>query len=339
MTEKRTSNESGSRKSALAWVGFGVLMLTAGVAIPLQGRINAALAQETADPYLAALLSFFSGAVLMVLIAYLTPAGRSAMKKVAPSFRSGAVRWWYLLAGCGGGYFVLTQTLTIGVIGVAVFTVAVVTGQTVGGLIWDRIGLGPAGRQRITLLRGVGALLTVVAVVWAVSPALGSVGDDLFWLLLVLLPFTAGLGQSAQQALNGRQSAAYRSPIPGTLFNFVVGTATLLLVWVIVVPFSADLSFSQVQLSTTWWHYLGGLLGIIFIALGALLVAQVGVLLTAMGMIAGQLLGSLMLDLVVPTAGSVVTYATVAGTALTLLAVVVASLPDMLPKPNRKRRG
>ena len=226
-----------------------------------------------------------------------------------------------------GGYFVLAQTLTIGMIGVAVFTVAVVTGQTLGGLLWDRLGLGPGGRRRITMMRCLGALLTVCAVMWAVSPQL-TVGDrGLAWLLLVLLPFSGGFLQAAQQALNGRQSAAYGSAVPGAFFNFVSGSAVLLVTWVSVSLVQGGLSVPQ--LSTTWWHYLGGPAGVVFIVLGALLVTRVGVLLAAMGMIAGQLIGSLLLDLVAPAPGSLVTTATVLGTGLTLVAVVIASLPDM----------
>ena len=42
-----------------------------------------------------------------------------------------------------------------------------------------------------------------------------------------------------------------------------------------------------------WWYYLGGPMGCVFIGLGALLVRSLGVLVTGLGMIAGQLLGSL----------------------------------------------
>ena len=44
-------------------------------------------------------------------------------------------------------------------------------------------------------------------------------------------------------------------------------------------------------------------------------------------MIAGQLLGSLGLDLVLPAPGTVVALPTVLGTLLTLAAIVLASLP------------
>ena len=80
-------------------------------------------------------------------------------------------------------------------------------------------------------------------------------------------------------------------------------------------------------LPSEWWYYLGGPMGIIFIALGALLVRSLGVLLTGLCMIGGQLVGSLLLDLVVPAPGTIVVFATVAGTLLTLAAIVLTTLP------------
>lgn len=323
-----TVSASGQpQRSPFFWGAMFLVMILSGMAIPAQGRVNAELSAAVGDAYLAAFISFFVGLSVLAAVVFATPPGRVAMREVRPAFRRGEVRWWYLLAGCVGGYFVLTQTLTIGMIGVAVFTVAVVTGQTIGGLLWDRIGLGPGGRRRITMMRCLGALLTVFAVLWAVSPQL-TVGDRGWaWLLLVLLPFSGGFLQAGQQALNGRQSAAYGSALPGAFFNFAAGSSTLLVTWLVATAVRGG--FSGLQLSTTWWHYLGGPLGIVFIVLGALLVTRVGVLLAAMGMIAGQLIGSLLLDLVVPAPGSLVTLATVLGTVLTLVAVVVASIPDM----------
>lgn len=321
-----------SARSPVVWAGLLVLLLAAGMAIPGQGRVNAELSAETGDPYLAALISFSVGLVLITVIAFSMPFGRRAMARVRPALQRGEVKPWYLLAGCFGGFFVLTQTLSIGMIGVAIFTVAVVTGQTIGGLVWDRIGLGPAGRKRLTPMRVIGAVLTVFAVLWAVSPQLTGTGRGLAWLLLVLLPLTGGILSSAQQALNGRQTAVYRNPVPATLFNFIAGSALLLVVWLGKLVIAGGLPG---QLPSQWWYYIGGPLGLVFIALGALLVARVGVLIAAMGMIAGQLIGSLLLDLVAPAPGSVVTAATVLGTVLTLLAVVIASLPDLMRGKGR----
>ena len=324
---------ASAQRSPLVAGSLLLLMVIVGMVIPGQGRVNAALSAHTGDPFLAAFISFFTGLLLIAAISFASPRGRRTMRQVRPALQRGAVKWWYLLAGCVGAYFVITQTLTIGLIGVAVFTVAVVTGQTIGGLIWDRVGLGPAGRLRISPMRVIGAVLTVVSVLWAVSPQLSGSDQGFIW-LLVILPFTGGLLNAGQQAVNGRQSAAYGSAIPATLFNFVSGSVLLLLIWGIKLLVTGP---GPGELPTEWWYYIGGPLGCVFIGLGAVLVTKVGVLLAAMGMIAGQLLGSLALDLVVPAPGSIVTTATVLGTVMTLVAVVVASLPDFFRGPGRKR--
>lgn len=321
-----TSSDHRTQRSWIVWAGLILLTLVAGCAIPGQGRINAALASETGDAYFAAATSVSAGLLLMLVVALLTRPGRGTLRAVGPAFRRGDVRWWHLLAGCAGGYFVLTQTLTIGMIGVAVFTVAMVTGLTVGGLLWDRIGLGPGGRKRLNIFRIAGAVITVLAVIWAVSPQLEVTDQGWAWLLLVLLPFSGGFLNAGQQALNGRQTSAYGSPIPATLFNFIFGTLVLLLAWGVKLLVAGPMPAAP---PTEWWFYIGGPLGCVLIGLGAVLVTKVGVLLTAMGMIAGQLIGSLLLDLILPAPGSLVTTATVLGTLLTLVAVVVASVPDM----------
>jgi transporter family-2 protein len=50
-----------------------------------------------------------------------------------------------------------------------------------------------------------------------------------------------------------------------------------------------------------WWSYVSGLIGMSFIILAALLVRTLGVLLLGLGTTAGQLLGSITLDELLPT--------------------------------------
>ena len=53
---------------------------------------------------------------------------------------------------------------------------ATVTGQTLSGLLVDRMGIGPAGKRPITGIRVLGSVLTVAAVAWAVSPQFSAPG-------------------------------------------------------------------------------------------------------------------------------------------------------------------
>ena len=310
------------------------MAVAAGLAIPAQGRINGALGARLDDGIAAAVVSFSTGLVLMILVSLVLPRGRAGLAQIVPAVRERRFPPYYVMAGGIGAFFVFAQSFTIGLLGVALFTVSTVTGQTVSGLLVDRLGIGPGGKKAVTGIRVIGCILTIAAVAWAVSPRFGagagasgagaSAGGDPAQLILpVLLPVLAGFMMSFQQAMNGTATMHYGTPIAATLVNFVAGACVLWVAWLVKVAVAGTGN----PLPDEWWYYLGGPMGCVFIGLGALLVRSLGVLVTGLGMIAGQLLGSLGLDLLVPAPGTVVEVPTVLGTVLTLGAIVVATLP------------
>lgn len=308
------------------------MAVAAGLAIPLQGRINGALGARLGDGIAAAVVSFSTGLVLMILVSLILPRGRAGLGRILPALRERRFPPYYALAGGIGAFFVFAQSFTIGLLGVALFTVSTVTGQTVSGLLVDRLGIGPGGKKAVTGIRVIGCVLTIAAVAWAVSPRFGAsgggagtgaAGDPAQLFLLVLLPVLAGLLMSFQQAMNGTATVHYGTPIAATLVNFIAGACVLWAAWLVKLAVAGPGN----PLPGEWWYYLGGPMGCVFIGLGALLVRSLGVLVTGLGMIAGQLLGSLGLDLLVPAPGTVVEVPTVLGTLLTLAAIVVATLP------------
>ena len=313
-----------THKPRLPFLAGLPLAVAAGLLMPVQGRINGALGVALADGIAAAVVSFTTGLVLMVVISLALPRGRSGLRQILPAVRERRFPPYYVLAGCIGGFFVFAQSVTVGLLGVALFTVATVTGQTLSGLFVDRLGIGPAGRRSITGIRVIGSILTVAAVAWAVSPRLSAGGSAPAELLVpVLLPLLAGFLMSFQQAMNGTAAVHYGTPIAATLMNFVAGAVMLWAAWLVRVAVAGPGN----PLPAEWWYYLGGPMGCVFIGVGALLVRSLGVLVTGLGMIAGQLLGSLGLDVVFPVPGTVVALPTVLGTLLTLAAIVLASLP------------
>jgi transporter family-2 protein len=148
-------------------------------------------------------------------------------------------------------------------------------------------------------MRILGVLLTVASVVWAVSPRFGAAGEPSDWLVPVLLPVAAGILMSFQQAMNGTASFHYGTPITATLVNFAAGGTVLLAAWLIKVALAGPGN----PLPAEWWYYLGGPMGCLFIGLAALLVRSLGVLLTGLSMIGGQLIGSLVPRPRLPGAG------------------------------------
>lgn len=299
------------------------LALTAGFAVPVQGRINGALGAVLDDGIAAALISFSTGLVVMIVISLVLPGARAAALQIIPSVRERRFPPLYVAAGAIGAFFVFSQSLTIGIIGVALFTVATVMGQSLSGLLVDSTDMVPGHRRSVTPMRIIGVVLTVLSVVWAVSPRFAGSGEISTWLLPVLLPIAGGILVSFQQAMNGTAAVHYGSPLAATLMNFIAGTTVLMAAWLIKLAVAGP----GEALPSEWWYYIGGPMGCVFIGLGALLVRTLGVLLTGLGMIGGQLIGSLVLDLVVPAPGSIVVFATVAGTFLTLVAVILTTLP------------
>jgi transporter family-2 protein len=303
-------------------VGLPMAVAT-GLFIPVQGRINGALGAVLGDGIGAAVVSFSTGLVVMAVISLVLPKGRAGMARILPAVRERQFPPFYVMAGCIGAFFVFAQSFTVGLLGVALFTVAAVTGQTLSGLLVDRMGIGPAGKRPITGIRVLGSVLTVAAVAWAVSPRFSAGESGLQLLVPVMLPLLAGFLMSFQQAMNGTATVHYGTPIAATLVNFIAGGALLWVAWLIKLAVAG----AGNPLPAQWWYYLGGPLGCIFIGIGALLVRSLGVLVTGLGMIAGQLLGSLGLDLIVPVPGTVIALPTVLGTVLTLGAIILATLP------------
>ncbi|WP_307832222.1 DMT family transporter [Prauserella cavernicola] len=302
------------------------LALVTGLAMAVQSRVNGQLGTELDDSALAAVLSFGGGLLLLLLWLAVSRSMRAGVGRAVTAVRTGVLRPWHLLGGIAGGTYVLAQSVTVAVIGVAMFTVGVVAGQTVSGLLVDRAGLGPAGRQPTSWPRVAGALLTVLAVGGSLVGEFGA-GSDPSRLWLLVLPCAAGAGMAVQQAFNGHVGAVSGSALAATLINFTAGTVMLVLAWIVSL-----LSRGGPQgWPTNPVLYLGGLVGIVFIATASVVVTWIGVLLLGLSSVAGQLIGSVVLDTFLPAGATQLTAATVIGCAVALVAIVIAGMGGRRP--------
>lgn len=291
-----------------------------GLLSAIQSRMNGGLAALWGSPQQAALYSFGSGFVILCIIAIASPAVRGGLAQGWQALRSGSLRWWEAIGGFLGAIFVLTQSGVVPIIGVAAFTVGIVAGQTSNSLIVDRLGVSPRGRIPVSWQRVVAALVALVAVVLAVS---GRLGQDDPGVFPIAASFLAGVLIAFQQAINGRVMVESGRALSATWLNFALGTLLLATV------FGIGVLMGQSVASVTGDNallYFGGVIGLIFIALAAWSVTRVGVLVTSLLTIAGQLTAAVVLDLALPTAGGVVTVGLVAGVVLTFIAVLIATL-------------
>lgn len=285
--------------------------------VALQSRINGGLSQEIGSGFIAGVVSFGSGLVILSIMMLFSRRGREGLVLLRHEVTARRLPRWALLGGVGGALFVLNQGIVAPLTGLALFTIGIVAGQVAGGLLLDHIGLGPGGRINPTGPRIAGTVLVTVGVVVTVGAEPGSA----VW--LIIFPILVGIGVSAQSSVNGLVRAATHSALTSTFVNFVVGTTLLLGIAVVSVLTSGW----PMQWPTEPWYYLGGLTGTIFIALAAVLVRLTGVLLLSMSNVAGQLIAAVMFEQVSPLAGGL-SAGMLAGSAIALLAVVVAVLPS-----------
>ncbi|WP_051807319.1 DMT family transporter [Actinoplanes subtropicus] len=286
---------------------LGVLAaVAAGILAAVQARVNSGLAGQLRDGLAAALVS--NGSALLLVSMLLFRAGvRAGLRRAV------RLRPWELAGGACGALYVTAQGVSVAGLGLAVFTVAVVTGQSAGALLVDRAGLAPGGRLPLTRARLIGAALAVVAVAVAAAgrPRAGVP------VALVLLAVLAGAGLAVQGAVNGRVRQAAGAVAPAVLVNAVVGTAGL------VLAFGGDVAVRGRPagvLPAPWW-FLGGVIGLVVIAIGVGVVRHTGALLLGLGLIAGQVLGAVAIDAVAPGPGGRPGLPVFLGAGLALVAV------------------
>lgn len=303
-----------------------LLSIIAGAVTVLQSRVHGAVGLVVHDGLLVAWISFTVSLVLTAIAVLLVPGLRAAVPRLLAARRRGpdgrrVLPAWQLLGGIGGAVFVTAQGASVPMLGVAVFTIAVVAGQNANSLVVDRLGFGPAGRQPVTVLRVVAAVIATAGVALAVSGQLQAPAFSIGALCLALL---AGALVAGQQAVNARVGNVGGTAWAGAIVNFIIGWAVLS-----VVLGSQLLFFHTTSLPAGWlkpWMLSGGLLGLFFILVATTAVARLGVLAFALLAITGQMVAALLLAVFVPTPGAPVDAALVLGVMITGAAVAIASI-------------
>lgn len=306
--------------------GAGAVL--AGILISLQSRMNGEISAVTGQPAQAALWSFGSG--LLVMTALLAaPSARAGLSRIRRALRLGWLRWWQCVGGLAGGLFVAAQTYAVPAVGVALFTIAAVAGQTGNGLLVDRLGIGPGGRRPVHATRLVAAALALAGVAVAVADRAGSSG---FALVPVLASVLIGALVAMQQGTNGRVNVASGNVLSTTWLNFAMGT--LVLVLLAAAQWAGGIFRPVPMDGVPWWAWWGGVCGVGFIAFAVWAVRHIGVLVFGLAVLSGQLLSAVALDLADPRTRDHVGAPVLAGVAVTFAA---AALAGWAARPARRR--
>ncbi|NBN92158.1 MAG: DMT family transporter [Actinobacteria bacterium] len=297
------------------------LAALSGVMIAFQARANGELSHRLDNAPQAALVSFSSGLFFITIYAIFSPKIKEGIKRLRSAVSRGEIPKIRLLAGSLGGAFVALQTSVVPLIGVALYSVASIAGQSAVSLLVDRIGLTGGGVKLISPRRIAAAVITVIAVLVSVIDKLEADNFQLFALLLALI---AGALVGVQRALNGQINGHSQNSYTTSLLNFITGTSFLTLFIIILI------ALGRVELDPLpigpWWIYTGGVIGVIYIAATSLIVQHLGVLTFTLFSVGGQLIASLLLDIYSPTQGVSVSWYLVSGIAMTYIGVLVGGV-------------
>ena len=289
----------------------------------LQSRANGELAHVLGNSKQASLISFGSGFLVLMVMAAVSPRLRGGLRQIRIAAVDGRLPRWQTLAGMSGAIYVLVQAYAVPIMGVAIFSVATIAGQSTSSIAVDRMRLRSGVRHHITARRIVTAVVTVAAVAVSVADRVhGAVG----WLALVA--FASGLLVSVQRALNAHITDYSEHSYATTWLNFATGVALLLVVNLVVQQPLGQLPTGP----SAWWMYTGGTIGVVFIAISSVAVQKLGVLMFTVLSVGGQLVGALIIDILYPTPGVQLSMNMYAGIALSLIGVLIGIRPRRRPR-------
>lgn len=299
---------------------FMIATVLAGMLSPMQSAVNGQLGHFLEDGNACAVISFASGLVVMFFIIIARKSTREQFASIPSLIKSRKIPLWNWFAGLCGAMVVFSEGASAKDLGVATFQTALISALILSGLLCDRFGIGVKEKKPFTLQRISGAILAIIATVFVVMPQWQSP----HLLVLAILPFLAGLLAGWQPAGNSAVGEATGSMLVSITWNFIVGFTVLTIALVIRMA----LGYVSFELPTQWWMYLGGPLGLMSIALMAILVRGIGLLLLGVASTAGQLLGSVLIDLAIPALGNTVYTLTIIGTLFALAGAVVTAIPS-----------
>ena len=308
-----------------------LLAALSGAMIALQARANGELSHRLNNGLQAALVSFGSGLLIIFVITLFNSTIKEGIRNLRTAVTNKEIARWKLLAGALGGSFVAIQTQIVPLIGVAIYSVASIAGQTAMSLVVDRIGLTGGGKKLISPRRVLAAFLTVLAVLVAVWDRIDA---NNLSMIAVTAGGIAGAIVGIQRALNGQINEYSHQSFTTSLLNFITGT-TFLLVLIVVGLILGRNELSPLP-SGPWWIYTGGVIGVIYIAFTSTIVQHLGVLTFTLFSVGGQLVGSLIIDLVSPSDGVSVSAYLVTGIVMTYAGVIAGGVgSSRVKKPQR----
>ena len=142
---------------------FYILALLTGVAMSIQSGVNSGLRQGIGNPLLAAVISFGTGFLALIVVQLSVGNPTPTLEAVRQ------ISWWKWIGGLIGACYVTTVIVTITKIGPGNLLSLSVAGQLIAAIILDHYGLLGFAPHPANAWRLLGVLLIIGGVILVVK--------------------------------------------------------------------------------------------------------------------------------------------------------------------------
>lgn len=140
------------------WQFIGII---AGMLQASQTSVNGYLGTVLKSSLHASLISFFVGAVILIIIAGIVDKGYTKVRNAI----SISTPWWVWTGGIIGALYVMTNAYINPIIGTGSVVIINLLGNLSGGIIFDKFGLMGTSKKKISYLQYFGIIMIVIGVI------------------------------------------------------------------------------------------------------------------------------------------------------------------------------
>jgi len=258
---------------------FYLLSLLTGILISVMVAFNGGLTEQY-GVYSATIIIHIAGLILITSI---------VLFKRDKVFAARYPIYLYL-GGAIGVFTTVFNNLAFGRISISAILALGLLGQSIAGLTIDQFGLFGMTKHSFTKGKFIGLFLIIGGI--------ASMIDNLE-VVAVVVSLIAGVNIVLSRTLNAKL-ADLTNVRTGTFYNYFVGL--ILSVFVFLVLGRGEIIFSgygMMSLSSSWWIYLGGILGVCVVLLSNITVVRISAFYLTLLIFIGKIFSGILIDVVI----------------------------------------
>jgi len=198
--------------------------------------------------------------------------------------------WFLYLGGAIGIFTTMFNNMAFGRISVSAILALGLFGQSVAGIIVDKYGLWGMPKHAFSKHKLIGLALILIGIASMINS---------FEIMAVIVSFGAGVTIVLSRTLNGKLADLTNERI-ATCYNYIVGLVCSTIVLLIIGRGEIiHLDFVNSPLLSSWWIYLGGILGVGVVFISNVVVVRISAFYLSLFIFIGKIFSSIVIDVII----------------------------------------